>query len=160
MKMDHHCPWSGSCIGIKNHKLFNLLLFYVDIVCFYSLFSMGIFDCILAYGTEESKKAYELNLVSKEAEGFTAFGSAISLLMGLFVFILWRYQMNKVVNNTSTLEWRTLETFNPFHKEDGWFGFSWQQHFGKNWWLWLLPIPASFDEEECEGMLWPLRIPG
>ena len=31
--MDHHCPWVGSCIGVKNQKQFILFNFYTMLVC-------------------------------------------------------------------------------------------------------------------------------
>lgn len=29
--MDHHCPWTGNCVGLYNHKYFILFLFYATV---------------------------------------------------------------------------------------------------------------------------------
>lgn len=39
LKMDHHCPWLSTCLGLHNYKAFVLFLLYTSLFCWVCLFS-------------------------------------------------------------------------------------------------------------------------
>ncbi|KAI8345879.1 DHHC palmitoyltransferase-domain-containing protein [Mortierella sp. GBAus27b] len=41
LRMDHHCPWIGGCVGYNNHKFFYLFIFYTSAVALWVVVTMA-----------------------------------------------------------------------------------------------------------------------
>jgi palmitoyltransferase len=135
LRMDHHCPWVGNCVGIMNLKFFMQFIFYAMITTSYISGRCG-------------------RLIIEGNESFIVNGGFL-LSLGLFV-MLWMlivYHVWMTVVNTNTIEM-------TFYRGKNNFDFGWRRNlaevFGNDWKMWIFPV--SLPRRKGLGYEYPVKI--
>ena len=139
LKMDHHCPWIMSCVGLKNHRYFVLFLVYLTLGC--TFLSISGYSKFLT--RPKNSSAHICFILS------TVFAGV------LFLFTAWHFFL--LFTGMTTIE--IFEYYaNPSEKEK--YNFSrgsWRKNletvFGTSEFFYIL-MP-SVTPLEYDGVYWP-----
>jgi len=110
MRMDHHCPWTGNCVGLKNNKYFICFLFWTIIACLFVWASSKYF-----LNVTPPKKGCGYP-TSDSCFGFfnPSTASQFSLGVSIGVSIMLVVHGYLVNTNGTSLELGELMSFNPY----------------------------------------------
>eukprot|EP01116_Phalansterium_solitarium_P000849 TRINITY_DN10698_c0_g1_i1.p1 TRINITY_DN10698_c0_g1~~TRINITY_DN10698_c0_g1_i1.p1 ORF type:complete len:322 (-),score=67.46 TRINITY_DN10698_c0_g1_i1:2-967(-) len=154
LRMDHHCPWVGNCVGHHNHKYFMLFLLYLTLGC--------LVVVAASYGMFRQAGDMHSAWRGSSSRGMVIFAFVLTLSVAIAIGLMLGWHVYLCLTNQTTIEFY----FNRFKKNEAKLrGEVWHNDFdlgiAKNvemffglrdvgahrWWLWLLPSvrPAQGD---------------
>jgi hypothetical protein len=147
LKMDHHCPWVGNCIGYMNYKFFLNMIFYAFANSLYFVYIFG--DVIKFLIVEE--KIVSFKLIFFVVMYF--FMIMIMLSLGLFNI----FHLSIVVKNYTTFEFvtnivRVGENPSKKSRYDISLWDNLTQVYGTNVLLWLIPVNNISNSKLSNGI--------
>jgi len=145
LKMDHHCPWIGNCVGHANYKFFFLFILYLWVGCFYLV-------CMCAPAV-----FWAVPPELRHHEGAVFFAMVLGGAAMVALAIMGILHGYLIVTNQSTIELYTNRRLRSmairkgeqwFNKYDLGFRKNFQQVFGvgRYWFSWLLPGHPSIGD--------------
>jgi len=114
-KMHHHCPWINNCVGQVNQKFFIQFLFYLLLICVYTIVVI-IIELISNRNTSQAKAIHTFILLIE------------SLLFGIFAIVVFSDQVYSVIKSTPSSKSLSPQLF--ITKLCG----------TEKWLLWILPF--------------------
>lgn len=97
LKMDHHCPWLATCVGLRNYKAFLLFLCYTTLLCFYAFAVSGtwVWTQVISGITEEVDNLMPVNYIML---------SVMSGIIGIVLAIFTGWHIMLSMRGQTTIE--------------------------------------------------------
>lgn len=91
-RMDHHCPWTGNCVGVDNVRYFIQFLFYASFTLFV-LYGVSLF--VYAFSKVRADEVSDLVIKAN---------CIFSMVIGFAIGYLFFYQIKNSFINLTTVE--------------------------------------------------------
>ncbi|SCP04486.1 palmitoyltransferase, putative [Plasmodium ovale] len=150
LRMDHHCPWIGTCVGEKNLKFFFLFLSYGFCTTLYITATITPKFIRSLYESEENKVGFaKATEKLNHAALLITICAALTLLIAL-LFMTCQY-IYFISRNITVIESSYIDK-NPY--DIGTYN-NWKMVFGEFKWKWFFPF--SPDNLYPTSLLYPLN---
>ena len=157
LNMDHHCPWVDNCIGFYNKK------FFIQLLCYFLLISLGLCITYLPYSIDIIKliyKIYKKEILDKTIENkyyFYLINNILLIGFSIIDFNFLRFHIKLIKSNLTTIETLDNELMQN-KKYDMGLEINFKQIFGENKLLWFLPINLPSGYPVGDGLTWPNKF--